>query len=75
MYKYKTFDGIKYKFDFCCIPEGDKITYFIEAPFYKEVTSKLYYREYKTLNDYMGNTEAGYYVVANLNGHKHRIYI
>lgn len=74
-YKYKTFDGVRYKFDFCCYPEGDKITYFIEQPFYKEVTSKLYYRPEKTWDDHMGNTECGYYVIANLSGHKHRVYI
>ena len=75
MRKVKVFDGVRYDFDFCCAPEGDKITYFIDAPLWREFTSKLYYRPERTWNDHMGNTECGYYVIAKLNGRRHRIYI
>lgn len=75
MRKCKVFNGIKYQFDFCCSPEGERITWFIDSPIFEEHTTKLYYRHERTWNDHMGNTECGYYIIANLNGHKHRVYI
>lgn len=74
MYVYREFDGVKYKFDFFCFIDNGTVTYSIESPYYKIVDdAKVYYRHPKKWTDTIGHN-AGYYVIANLNGHRHRVY-
>lgn len=70
-------NGITYKLEFISNVEKGKVDVTIWNTFYNAFHSlKVYYKPYKTLDDYMGNTNAGYYCIVPFpTGEKKRIYI
>lgn len=66
-------DGKIHKIDFFEIIQDGKTGYCIDGVYHK---TKVYYRPERTLDDHMGNTPCGYYVMAPLpDGQRKRIYI
>lgn len=71
-------NGRTYNVDFFETIQDGKTGYYVFSNMwdYTYHKTRVYYRPEKTLDDHMGNTPCGYYVIAPLpTGEKKRVYI